>query len=207
MRPLAQLASLVAPPRCAACGEACQGGSSLCVECLTELAAARRVIEPGPPGVDLAVAVGEFEGVARRIVHGLKYGRRLSLARVASVAMLGALPAGERPEAVVPVPPGPWRWRWRGFDPAEELAVAVSAGTGLPVRACLRRSGGRPQVGRRRSERLSDPPRVWAIHAAPDSALMVDDVWTTGATLSSCARALREAGCGRVVALTLARAV
>lgn len=207
MRPLAQLASLVAPPRCAACGAACQVSSSLCIECLAELAGARRLIEPGPPAVDLAVAVGEFEGVARRIVHGLKYGDRLSLARVASAAMLGALPPGERSEAVVPVPPGPWRWRWRGFDPAEELAVAVSAGTGLPLRACLRRSGGRPQVGRRRSERLSDPPRVWAVHAAPVSALIVDDVWTTGATLSACARALREAGCARVVALTLARAV
>jgi predicted amidophosphoribosyltransferase len=207
VRPLGQLASLVTPPRCAACGAACRASSSLCVECLAELAAARRVVEPGPPAVDLAIAVGEFEGVARRIVYGLKYGRRLSLARVASVAMLGALPHLQLPEAVVPVPPGPWRWRWRGFDPAEELAVAVSAGTGLPLRACLRRSGGRPQVGRRRSERLSDPPRVGTVHASPVSALLIDDVWTTGATLSACARALREAGCRRVVALALARAL
>ena len=206
MGPLAQLASLVAPPRCAACGAACQGSSSLCAECLAELAAARRVIEPGPPGVDLAVAVGEFEGVARRIVHGLKYGRRLTLARVASAAMLDAVPAGERPEGVVPVPAGPWRWRWRGYDPAEELAIAVSERSGVALRACLRRSGGRPQVGRRRSERLADPPRVWVAVPVPELTLLVDDVWTTGATLSACAGALRTAGSRRVVALTLAHA-
>ncbi len=200
-------ASLIAPPRCATCGSPCEGGSTLCGRCLTELAVARRVVEPGPPGVDLAVAVCEFDGVVRRIVHGLKYGRRLSLARVASVAMLGALPRHARPEAVVPVPPGPWRWRWRGFDPAEELAIAVSEGAGLPYLPCLRRSGGRPQVGRRRSERLSDPPRVWATGGAPDSALLIDDVFTTGATLSASAGALRDGGCGRVVALTLARAL
>jgi len=176
------------------------------------------VCEPGPPGVDLAVAVSEFEGVARRIVHGLKYARRLSLARVAAAAMLAALPEGERvagtraghrPDdgflAVVPVPAGPWRWRWRGFDPAEELSIAIAKRAGIPLSACLRRSTGRQQVGRRRSERLSDPPRVWAV-GAPASALLVDDVWTTGATLSACAGALRGAGCDRVVALTLARA-
>jgi ComF family protein len=206
VRPLAQLASLVAPPRCAACGAACQARSSLCTECLAELAAARRVIEPGPPGVDLAVAVGEFEGVARRIVHALKYGRRLTLARAAAATMLDAVPAGERPKGVVPVPAGPWRWRWRGYDPAEELAIAVSERSGLALRSCLRRTGGRPQVGRRRSQRLADPPRVWAAEPVPELALLVDDVWTTGATLSACARALREAGCARVVALTLAHA-
>ncbi|HEX5894076.1 MAG TPA: hypothetical protein VFY33_04545 [Solirubrobacterales bacterium] len=206
MRPLAQLASLVAPPRCAACGAACQARSSPCPECLAELATARRVIEPGPPGVDLAVAVGEFEGVARRIVHGLKYGRRLTLARAAAAAMIDAVPAAERPEGVVPVPAGPWRWRWRGYDPAEELAIAVSERSGLALRSCLRRSGGRPQVGRRRSQRLADPPRVWAAEPVPGLALLVDDVWTTGATLAACARALREAGCARVVALTLAHA-
>jgi predicted amidophosphoribosyltransferase len=178
----------------------------ICDDCERELASTAAVVHPGPPGVDLAVAAGEFDGVARRIVHGLKYGRRLSLARVAAAAMLGALPAGERPAAVVPVPPGPMRWRWRGFDPAEEVAIEVASQGGLGVHACLRRSDGPRQVGRRRSKRLADPPRVSAAGVVPGEAMVVDDVWTTGATLSACAWALREAGCARVVALTLAHA-
>ena len=84
---------------------------------------------------------------------------------------------------------------------------AVSERAGIPLGACLRRGGGHCQVGRRRAERLSDPPTVWAVRDAPRRALLVDDVWTTGATLSACARALREAGSRRIVALTLARAI
>jgi predicted amidophosphoribosyltransferase len=165
------------------------------------------VIERGPPGVDLAVSASPFDGVARLVVHGLKYARRLSLAGVAATAMLDALPAAESPQAVVPVPPGPLRWLWRGFDPAEEIAISVAARAGLPVYAGLRRGHGRRQVGRRRAERLSDPPLVWAVEAAPRQALLVDDVWTTGATLSACAFALRDRGCRRVVALTVAHAL
>jgi predicted amidophosphoribosyltransferase len=163
------------------------------------------VIEPGPPGVDLAVAASPFDGPARRLVHGLKYGRRLSLAGEAAAAMLRALPPHELAGAVVPVPAGPWRWRWRGFDPAEEIAHALAARAELQVVDCLRRARDSRQVGRRRSDRLASPPRVWAGAPCPREALLVDDVWTTGATLSACARALREAGSRRVIALTIAR--
>jgi predicted amidophosphoribosyltransferase len=165
------------------------------------------VRDPGPPGVDLAASAAPFDGVARRLVHGLKYGRCLSLAGVAANAMLRALPAAEAPDAVVPVPPGPLRWRWRGFDPAEEIGIAVAERAGLPYHPCLRRGHGVRQVGRRRAQRLADPPRVWAVATAPRNALLVDDVWTTGATLAACACALRAAGSRRIVALTLARAL
>ena len=165
------------------------------------------MIEPGPPGVDLAVAASPFEGVARRIVHCLKYARRLSLAEVAAEAMLRALPGRECPDAVVPVPAGPWRRRWRGFDPAEEIALAIGSRAGLPISECLRRSAGRRQVGRRRAERLADPPRVRASGPVPQVALLADDVWTTGATLAACAGELRASGTRRVVALALARAL
>jgi predicted amidophosphoribosyltransferase len=163
------------------------------------------VIEGGPSGVDLAIAASPFDGSARRLVHGLKYARRLSLAMVAAEAMLRALPSHEVLDAVVPVPAGRWRWLWRGFDPADEIAWALAERAGLPVADCLRRARGRRQVGRRRSDRLADPPRVRAVGACPRQALLVDDVWTTGATLSACAQALRDCGTHRVVALTLAR--
>jgi predicted amidophosphoribosyltransferase len=120
--------------------------------------------------------------------------------------MLSALPGDERPGPVVPVPAGPWRRRWRGFDPAEEIAAALARRADLPLTPCLGRSSGRRQVGRRRSERLTDPPLVHALAPVPAVALLVDDVWTTGATLAACAAALRAAGCDRIVALALARA-
>jgi predicted amidophosphoribosyltransferase len=206
-RGLESIASLVAPPLCAACGSPRPAEAVICERCSVELATAPRVIDPGPSGVDLAVSASPFDGVARRVVHGLKFGRRLSLAGVAAEAMLRVLPDRESPEAVVPVPAGPWRWRWRGFDPAEEIAIAAAERGGLDYRPCLRRGRGRRQVGRRRWQRLADPPRVWAVNPTPRIALLVDDVWTTGATLAACARALRAAGSSRIVALTLARAL
>jgi len=60
-------------------------------------------------------------------------------------------------------------------------------------------------VGRRRGERLGRPPQVHVRGEAPRSVLLVDDVQTTGATLSACARALREAGSIRVCAITFTR--
>jgi predicted amidophosphoribosyltransferase len=205
--PIEQLASLIAPPLCAACGAAQPDDDVLCARCRGELATAPVVIEPGPAHVDLAVSASPFEGVGRRIVHGLKFGRRLSLAGVAAEAMLRALPVTEALRAVVPVPPGPWRWRWRGFDPAEELAIAISDRAGLQLMGCLTRGRGQRQLGRRRAQRLADPPRVRLDGVPTTSALLVDDVWTTGATLSACAAALRSGGSRRVVALTLARAL
>jgi predicted amidophosphoribosyltransferase len=188
----------------------CEPAETVCVSCERDLRDARPVVEPGPPGLELTVAAARFEGVPRAVAHGLKFGRRLGLAEVAAGAMLRALHRAE-PGAqsaryeVVPVPAAPWRHRWRGFDPAEEIALALARLAGLPYRPCLRRGHGARQVGRRRSQRVADPPRVWIRRRAPTEALLVDDVHTTGATLGACAVALRGAGCDRVVGLTLAR--
>jgi predicted amidophosphoribosyltransferase len=203
---LRRLASLAAPPRCAACAFACEEGGPLCGSCADELRSATPIVEAGPPGVDLAVAASRFEGVARRLVHGLKFARRLGLAQIAAEAMLRSSP-DPGCSAVVAVPAAPWRAGWRGFDPAEELAIALAERSGLPLRGCLRRSRGPRQVGRSRRARLADPPSVRARPPVPEATLLVDDVWTTGATLSACAAALRSSGCRRVVALTLARAL
>jgi predicted amidophosphoribosyltransferase len=108
---------------------------------------------------------------------------------------------------LVPVPPAPRRFLRRGFDPAAEIATALAACTGLPLNDCLDRRNGPRQVGRTRRERIGDPPRILIARPVPSRAVLVDDVCTTGATLSACASALRAAGTEMVLAMTFARAL
>jgi predicted amidophosphoribosyltransferase len=106
---------------------------------------------------------------------------------------------------IVPVPTAPLRSLLRGFDPAVEIAAELAGRSGRPLRRCLARRGSGRQVGRSRAQRHGGPPRIHASGEVPRSIVLVDDVLTTGATLSSCARALRAAGAARVVAVTFSR--
>jgi predicted amidophosphoribosyltransferase len=158
-------------------------------------------------GLDVAWSAAPYEGVPRELVAALKFRRLMPLARRAAEAIAAEAPAGLVAGDLVPVPPAPWRLRVRGLDPAEEIAVALARLSGVRLVRCLARADGPRQVGRARCERLADPPRVRLIGAAPRTAVLVDDVATTGATLSACARALREGGARRVVGITFARSL
>jgi predicted amidophosphoribosyltransferase len=167
--------------------------------------AAARPVRATPPGLDVCWSVGPYAGVLRDLVTALKFGSLTAVARVAARAMARA--PGELPEGVlVPVPAAPRRLRRRGFDPAGEIARALAELRGLPLTECLRRADGPRQVGRPRAERTSLPPRVRLAGSRPPPrrAILVDDVWTTGATLTACAQALRAGGSVRVAAITLA---
>jgi predicted amidophosphoribosyltransferase len=143
--------------------------------------------------------------VARDLVTALKFRRLLPAARPMAERIAWLAPASVLNGTLVPVPTAPLRVLGRGFDAAAELTEALSELTGLPSSPCLSRSGGGRQVGRRRAERIGQPPHLRLRGEAPRSALLLDDVLTTGATLSACARALRSGGAIRVVAITFTR--
>ena len=112
-------------------------------------------------------------------------------------------------DAVVPVPTLPHRRLLRGFDLAEEWAELLGSRLGRPrLKVLSRRWGSRAQTGRTESERRRLPRGAIGLRAgvAGLSLLLVDDVWTTGATLQRCAQALRAGQAREVSVLTLFRA-
>jgi len=190
-------------PRCAGCGEP---GSWFCVPCRDEC-------EPMAHNGRLALrAAGAHAGSLRAAVRRLKYGGEPGLA-----AELGALVAlevardlarGVTIDAVVPVPLHPSRAAARGYDQAALLARAIAARVGLPVRAALHRiRGGRPQVELDRAARAANIHGAFVAEASSLRGLrvaIVDDVATTGATLSDAAAAARAAGARAVRAYVVA---
>lgn len=200
------LVSLIAPPLCGVCGEACRPSDPVCARCANEING-RPPLVLAIPGVDEGWAATPYEGAPRRLVAGLKFGRRLALAAVAAGAVVRAIPDGVLDAGtLVPVPADPWRLRIRGFDPAAMIAADLAPLLDLPLSNCLARPHRRRQVGQAQAQRLTSELGVQTITAAPSRPILIDDVVTTGATLAACAGALRQAGSGRVLALAFARA-
>lgn len=205
MDPVRTLAAALVPPLCAACARPCPRRDVLCPRCRVALAAAVPPRVVPPPGVDAVFSTAVHDGVARELVGALKFRRLLPVAEAMAERIERFAPPGALDSSLVPVPAAPLRRLRRGFDPAADLAAALGRRIGQEPCACLARRGGRRQVGRDRTRRLGDPPLVHATGAPPRQALLVDDVMTTGATLSACALALRDAGATRVTAATFTR--
>jgi predicted amidophosphoribosyltransferase len=197
--------ALLAPPLCWSCGAHAHGGRPLCRTCRRSLTFLSR--DPVALAGVWAWAPVAYEGPARDLVRALKFRGALSLAGEMAALVVASAPPGLLRGALVPVPLHPVRLRRRGFNQAAVLAEAIRRRTGLAISDCLcRRGPGPPQVGRGRSARLSGPAGSIEPRArAPDVALLVDDVVTTGATLAAGAAALREAGAKEVAALAFAR--
>lgn len=199
-------------PRCQRCGDFLDPlvrGLVLCGECRAR----------GRDPLALARAAVPYQGLARELIRRLKYHRHRRAAAalheilelwLATDADSDAALACSSAEGLVPVPLHFVRRFWRGFNQAELIAARLAPQVGLPVVEALRRvRPTRPQVGLAPDDRRRNV--AGAFEAVAETVvrggyyLLVDDVYTTGATVRECARVLRRAGAGKVAAVTVAR--
>jgi predicted amidophosphoribosyltransferase len=147
-----------------------------------------------------------YDESVRRFVHAWK---ERGLRRLSAAAGAVTAEAFEHEgDPLVFVPPDPERGRGRGHHPAEALARELGARWNVPVLALLARaSGGARQRGLTLSERRANVRGAFTAARSPPGVVLVDDVYTTGATANAAASALRRAGARRVEVVTFARAV
>jgi ComF family protein len=216
----------VLPPQCAVCRQPVGDGSDrlVCAVCASRWRPiahpfCQRCGEPQPLGLQCRVCAEwppdfgpvrsavRLDPAVRRLVHRFKY---LGWKRLAEdfARRMAPLLADAGDVDLVPVPLARRRRRDRGYNQAEQLALALGAITGLPVRpGRLGRVRETPTQTRLTPEgRRANLADAFAAPECRRPAVLVDDVFTTGATLCSAGSALLDAGAGQVGAVTFARA-
>ncbi|MBN2057295.1 MAG: ComF family protein [Candidatus Saganbacteria bacterium] len=197
---------LIFPPRCEVCRKS--NKAALCPACYKQI----KFMKP-----HLGIhSVSVYDGVLREAIHRFKFNGRKRLAEPLGVLMveyLSSMPSLDPAELdmIVPVPLHPRRLRERGFNQVELLGSVLGKYFGLPLSPVLHRvRDTRAQFDLPREERFKNIIGAFAVNngqVAGKRVILLDDIYTTGATLSECAKALSEAGANRVEVVTLSRAV
>ena len=233
---LGAIASLLYPPVCTICGANVRAGEYLCDQCDTKAARivapfCKTCSEPFEGAISgtftcancahrtihfaAAVAAYRSRGIVRQIIHDFKYRRQIYLrhlvARWLRAAMDDKRLRDLQFDMIVPVPLHPARQRERGFNQATLLAESLSAEISIRSKPALERIRyTTTQTALDRAERMENLHNAFRLRKNADvrglRVLLIDDVLTTGSTLSECARVLKRAGALSVHAATAARA-
>ncbi|HOX55520.1 MAG TPA: ComF family protein [Candidatus Paceibacterota bacterium] len=198
----------IQPPLCERCGRPFEGDITTQFEC-----ANCQELDWHFSWARSAVAA---RGVVLETMKGYKYRGALWFEPFLAELLIraaGPVLDGQKPDMIVPVPLYPAKEREREFNQAERLADRLGAATQIPVsKRLLRRvRPTRTQTRLNRSERLSNVRNAFALREGQqlngERIVLLDDVFTTGATTGACARVLVEAGAGEVCVWTVARGV
>lgn len=149
-----------------------------------------------------------YSGAPGALLKSYKSGKRSSLAPFWAELMMRVIAERWPGRVVVPVPPRPEKIKKREWDQIEAI-VAVIEKNGFPVRRILRRAESLQQKRLNRAMRKENARNAYSLapgprEPLPDAVVLIDDVCTTGATIESCAKALRDAGVRDIAALVLA---
>jgi ComF family protein len=201
----------IGAPLCDRCGapfDPLAYAAPICAECRAK-----------PPHFLAARSAYHFDGPIRESIHRLKYREKKALAPRLAPLLAKAI-AGDKvlatfaPHFLVPVPLHSSRLRQRGFNQSFLLAFELGRQMGVPAGEMLNRTRRTPpQVELNRADRLKNVRGAFEVDNAAFARygargariLLIDDVFTTGATLGESARALQKAGAGEICALTLGR--
>jgi len=195
------LLTALLPGRCPGCGRRAE---PVCAPCAAAMRSAPRAAPP--PGVAWSTAAFAYEGVARELVARVKYrNERIAIRWLGARVAQRCMNAPFSIDIVTWVPASASRRAARGVDHGALLARVVAAGIQRDAKQLLTRDNGPPQTGRAAVERRVGP-RLYAVGSiAGHNVLVVDDVATTGATLTAAARVLHARGAREVLAATVAR--
>ena len=230
------IASLLYPPVCVICRANVRATEYLCDQCeakVTRIVApfCQKCSEPFEGAItdeftcancahrtihfDAAVAAYRSRGIVRKIIHDFKYGHQIYLrqpvARWLRAALDDARLRGCRFDFIIPVPLHPTRQRERGFNQAAMLAELLSCAGIDSIETVAGADPIHDHTDRLdRAERMENLHDAFRLRKNMDvrglRVLLIDDVLTTGSTLSECARILKRAGAISVYAATAARA-
>ena len=171
-----------------------------------------KLVEVGPRDGLQNEAVPVSTEIKVELIHRLKYGRQVAIARILGTVLAHRLCERGRPvvDAIVPVPLHAAREARRGYNQAGEIARFAGEITGLPVldRVALRLRATEEQAALPASVRRVNVSGAFEALAGcvPAAVAIVDDVMTTGATADALAQTLKRAGCRRVEAWAISRA-
>ncbi|RPI50966.1 MAG: ComF family protein, partial [Deltaproteobacteria bacterium] len=191
-------------PVCNVCGQPFHGPKDTdhtCGQCIKN-----------PPSFDTACSLFQYHGSVRTLIHRIKYNDDgHALRALSSLAMEHVLLDHLKPDMVIPVPLHSKRLRKRGFNQSLRLAGTIFPHIPLGMNILARTLNTKPQTELSMKERHRNVRNAFET-ASPlpegvKTILLLDDVYTTGATVRACAKALKRAGARKVHVFTVARTI
>ena len=201
------LLNILFPPRCLICWRL--GEDVICRECVLR-------IKRYPNEKNSVRSFGVYEGILRKAIKKLKFKNKKKLAEPLAFMLVSEVDkyfSDHDIDYMVSVPLSKKRLRTRGFNQVDLMADVVSRELGIPFYSDLlrRRKETKPQFGLKREERFSNIRGAFSVadpkNVEKKAVLLLDDIYTTGATVSECSKVLEAAGAKKVYILTLARAI